>query len=111
MCIRDREWIAYKNIPTYNKQVAQGAGVKNDKPFENWWSLYIKMCDGGRDWVSAVFRAFLGAEGCVIYNCTTGKDRTGIISLYLSDIGIMTNIRSRYSSHLAMDYLIRHRCV
>lgn len=78
-----QEWIAYKNIPTYNKQVAQGAGVKNDKPFENWWSLYIKMCDGGRDWVSAVFREFLGAEGCVMYNCTTGKDRTGIISALL----------------------------
>ena len=28
--------------------------------------------------------------------------------VYLSDIGIMTNIRSRYSSHLAMDNLIRH---
>ena len=81
--LSEAEGIVYKNIPTYNKQVAQGAGVKNDRPFENWWSLYIKMCDGGRDWVKAVFEAFAGTDGCIIYNCTTGKDRTGIISALL----------------------------
>ena len=77
------KWLEYENIPTYNKQVAQGAGVKNDRPFENWWTLYIKMCDRGRDWVRAVFEAFAKADGCVIYNCTTGKDRTGIITALL----------------------------
>lgn len=75
--------IDFRHIPTYNSQVARGAGISRDRPFVRWAELYIQMCDGNTDWVKSVFQTFAQARGAVVFNCTTGKDRTGIISALL----------------------------
>lgn len=75
--------VDFRHIPTYNSQVARGAGISRDRPFVRWAELYIQMCDGNADWVKSVFSAFAQARGAVMFNCTTGKDRTGIISALL----------------------------
>jgi protein-tyrosine phosphatase len=75
--------IDFRHIPTFNSQVARGAGISRDHPFVRWDELYIQMCDGNRDWVKNVFHAFAEARGAVMFNCTTGKDRTGIMTALL----------------------------
>jgi protein-tyrosine phosphatase len=47
------------------------------------------MADDCRDWVAQTLTALAEARGAALFNCTTGKDRTGIISaLLLSLAGV-----------------------
>ncbi len=73
-------------LPSFNAQLAKGAGIEQDKPFENWGSMYIGMCDRSKQWIKSVLEAIAENDGAVIFNCTTGKDRTGIISAILLGI-------------------------
>lgn len=51
-------------------------------PF-SWDKVYIKRAREHRDWVRDVVTALAEAEGSVLFHCTTGKDRTGIIACCL----------------------------
>ena len=51
-------------------------------PF-SWDKVYIKRAKEHADWIRAVVTACAEAEGSVLFHCTTGKDRTGIISCCL----------------------------
>ena len=73
-------------LPSFNPQVAKGAGVEQEKPFVRWGEMYIGMCERSKPWIKEVVEAIAENDGAVIYNCTTGKDRTGIISAVLLGI-------------------------
>ena len=78
-------WAEFINIPVYNKQVA-GATVKSSPDrFVKWPELYISMIDSQMDWVRDIFETLAEktSAGAVMFNCTTGKDRTGIIAALL----------------------------
>lgn len=75
--------ITYRQIPSFNEQVAAGSGVQQRKPFVSWSALYVDIVDRSPDWIRSVFEAFAANDGCCLYNCTTGKDRTGIITCML----------------------------
>ena len=47
--------------------------------------MYCSLLDSpsGKEAVRQVFTAFMEAEGGVLYHCTAGKDRTGVISMLL----------------------------
>ena len=49
----------------------------------SWDKVYIKRAREHRDWIRAAVTACVEAEGCVLYHCTTGKDRTGILTCCL----------------------------
>ena len=49
----------------------------------SWDKVYIKRAREHRDWVREAVTAAAEAEGCVLFHCTTGKDRTGILSCCL----------------------------
>ena len=51
-------------------------------PF-SWDKVYIKRALEHRDWFRDAFTACAEADGMVLYHCTTGKDRTGILSCCL----------------------------
>ena len=51
-------------------------------PF-SWDKFYINRAKEHADWIRAVVTACAEAEGSVLFHCTTGKDRTGIISCCL----------------------------
>ena len=78
-------WVKYLHAPVYNEQVAAGSAVKRPNRFVKWPEMYIEMADQHMDWVKRVFELLANAcgEGAVMFNCTTGKDRTGIISALL----------------------------
>ena len=73
----------FHHIPTYNSQVARGAGISRDRPFVRWAEMYVEMCEGNKSWVKSVFETFASSDGAFMFNCTTGKDRTGMISAML----------------------------
>ena len=81
--------------PTFNSQVAF-ASRQNQEPgrpamdsFVNWSEKYIEMLTDCKEWVRDTLRIMINIKGGVVFNCATGKDRTGIISaLLLSSVGV-----------------------
>jgi len=77
-------WAEYINIPVFNEQVAHTNGHLSPDRFVKWPELYISMIDGHMDWIRNVFEALArNGSGAVMFNCTTGKDRTGMIAALL----------------------------
>jgi len=51
-------------------------------PF-TWDKVYIRRAQQHQDWFREAVTACAKADGCVLYHCTTGKDRTGILTCCL----------------------------
>ena len=49
----------------------------------SWDKIYIKRAREHRDWIRDTVTACTEADGCILFHCTTGKDRTGIIACCL----------------------------
>ena len=85
--LKDVPWITYFRSPTFNEQVAFGSRRKSQGPpvtsFVDWGEKYIEMADGCKAWVRRTLEIISESDGAVMYNCTTGKDRTGMISALL----------------------------
>ena len=76
--------IEYRRCPTYDKQLAFAAIGNTDRAaFVNWGEKYIRLLENGREWVCDTLKTMSRANGAVLYNCTTGKDRTGVITALL----------------------------
>ncbi len=85
--LKDIEWLRYLRSPTFNEQVAFGSRKKEQGPavtsYVDWGEKYVEMADGCKDWVRRTLELISESTGGVIINCTTGKDRTGMISALL----------------------------
>ncbi len=80
------DWVQYLRSPAFNKQVGfatRDPGATPIASFVGWAETYVEMIEGCKDWVRQTLEYIAGSAGTVIYNCTTGKDRTGIISALL----------------------------
>lgn len=51
-------------------------------PF-SWDKVYIKRAKEHKEWIRSSIEALSLAEGCSLFHCTTGKDRTGILACCL----------------------------
>jgi protein-tyrosine phosphatase len=84
--LKDEDWINYIHIPVFDAEVA-GEGKSIRKLIDNdnftWGDHYIEMVESRKDWVRNVFEAMSCEKAAVLYHCTTGKDRTGIITALL----------------------------
>ena len=49
----------------------------------SWDKVYIKRAREHRDWIRDTVTACARAGGCILFHCTTGKDRTGILACCL----------------------------
>jgi len=82
LCSRLRDVLPYRIIPlrggaeTFKKEnLPQGEF--------SWDKVYIMRAIQHRDWIRDCVNACAEAEGCVLFHCTTGKDRTGILTCCL----------------------------
>ena len=81
-------WLRYVRCPTFNEQVAfatrrSGGGGPPVTSFVDWGVKYVEMAEDCKPWVKSALELFDGSSGAVLFNCTTGKDRTGMISALL----------------------------
>ncbi|MBR2717230.1 MAG: tyrosine-protein phosphatase [Oscillospiraceae bacterium] len=83
--LRDVPWCEYIHIPTFNEQVAFPRDYRPERVFAfvRWGDKYTEMLRFSGNWVRSVLETMASRKGAVMYNCTTGKDRTGIISALL----------------------------
>ncbi len=60
----------------------QSSGMLGELP-ESLGALYISLLKDSGASLAVALRDMAQVQGCVLYNCTAGKDRTGIISMLL----------------------------
>lgn len=80
------DWIEYINLPMFDEASARGAKKKSSEPLPanfSWGGHYVSMTDGAKPWVKNVLEAMARCDGAVLFHCTTGKDRTGIMTAML----------------------------
>jgi protein-tyrosine phosphatase len=79
-------WLRYLHIPLLDGAPAGPHKKSVPSAFEEgffWGTQYISMAESHKAWMRAVLEALAEAQGAVLYHCTTGKDRTGLISAAL----------------------------
>lgn len=78
-------WVCYHHLPMSDRNAARGAlpetGASDGGFF--WGDHYIVMADKAKQWVREVLETLAAATGCALFHCTTGKDRTGLITALL----------------------------
>jgi len=87
--LRDQDFINYISIPMYEQHAAPSGNVANafaDIESFTWQNTYLLMLEYFREWPKRVLEACAAAEGAVLFNCTTGKDRTGLTSMMLLSV-------------------------
>lgn len=70
----------YRNIPVFSKDASPEALTKSGIPMGD---LYIYMLEERKSAFREIFSEILRAEGGVLYHCSAGKDRTGVLSALL----------------------------
>ena len=63
-----------------------GGGHGGPGKMPGWGETYKQMAEEARDWAIDVLTIAAENEGAVLYHCTTGKDRTGVMTCYLLSI-------------------------
>ncbi len=72
--------VVYANIPLVdNVQSAGGLGPLPD----SMGALYVEMLDLSGGAIASVLRLLAACPMCAMFNCTAGKDRTGVIAMLL----------------------------
>ena len=111
------EGVEYLNIPMFDRAAAAGSESerRRERPqrppegfkFPEWDVTYVGMLEQHKHWPKVLLEALAVEDGCVHYNCFTGKDRTGICTAMLfSVVGVSReDIWADYS--LSMSYLGR----
>ena len=79
--LAQQSWIDYRTIPLYDRAAAHGEPL--DGRCFSWADHYIRMAENNRDWICEVLTALASAEGCTLFHCATGKDRTGVVAAAL----------------------------
>lgn len=74
----------YYHCPLFHEAAIPG-GTPKPKPPENldWGQQYISMAEESREWAKKVLAIAANNQGALLYHCTTGKDRTGLMTCYL----------------------------
>ena len=99
--------MAYYHKPLFN-EAAIGKGPGGPPPggpggpgkMPAWGETYKEMAESARDWAKEVLAIAAENDGAVLYHCTTGKDRTGIMSCYLLSIAGVSR------ADIAADYCV-----
>ncbi len=52
----------------------------------DWGRMYCEMAEQSHDWALSALKIAADEPGALLYHCTTGKDRTGVLTCYLLSI-------------------------
>lgn len=82
--MRDYEEVEYINIPLIDN--VQSNGLKGLLP-NSLQELYIGLLDNSKDLIKEILGSMVEhKDECVLFNCTAGKDRTGVIAMLLLNL-------------------------
>lgn len=81
-----RELMPYYPRPLFNEAAIIGAPKPPVPKKLSWGEQYISMAEESRAWAGDVLSIAAQCPGVLLYHCTTGKDRTGLMTCYLLSI-------------------------
>lgn len=74
----------------YEEPLFAQAAIYGEKPpvspGASWTERYIDMAEISKDWAVRALTIAAAQKGCLLYHCTTGKDRTGLMTCYLLSV-------------------------
>lgn len=83
--LKEMDAIEYYHIDMFNDPNA--SLTSNKRPFNNMGDLYCIMLDECKTTIKQVFDVFLNHPyDCILFHCSAGKDRTGVIAALLLDL-------------------------
>ena len=97
--------IEYRHVPLLDDVAGMGE-IAHDEPLV---VSYLHMIDERSGRIVEALNAVVGAPGPVVFHCTAGKDRTGVLAaLLLSAVGVTHDvvIEDYAKSYAAMDRLV-----
>lgn len=74
--------VVYCNIPLDDE--IQAEGLEGHFP-DNMGEMYVRLLDHNQDAMARVLTQLAACQGCALFHCTAGKDRTGVIAMLLLD--------------------------
>jgi protein-tyrosine phosphatase len=79
--LREFEGVAYYNVPLLDNIYSNNlAGIFP----ESMGKMYIGLLTDSKNSMREIFRIFAEhSDGCALFNCTAGKDRTGTVAMLL----------------------------
>lgn len=80
------EKMPYYPKPLFNEAAVVGGPKPKPPIHKGWGEQYISMAEESRDWAREVLDIAAKNPGALLYHCTTGKDRTGLMTCYLLSI-------------------------
>ena len=89
----------YYEEPLFNRSAIYGA-ERHPDPNATWVEKYIDMAEVSRAWAVSALNIAAEQKGCLLYHCTTGKDRTGLLTCYLLSIAGVPEV------DIAADYCV-----
>jgi len=91
-----RDGIEYINVSLMKEAIGTPADITRtvtDFPEDYLKSAYLGMLEGSKPEIAEVFRFIANCKpGCVLFNCTAGKDRTGITAALLLGLAGVSKI-------------------
>ena len=95
------ELVDYYSVPLLDEM--NSSGFQGKMP-ESLSELYIQLLKGSKKEYAEIFRIMCRYEKeCIIFNCTAGKDRTGVLAMLLLGLaGVGYDV-------IAMDYSVTER--
>ena len=81
-----RQVMPYYPRPLFNEAAIIGERKPPVRQNMSWGEHYIEMAEESRRWAVDVLNIAAQCPGVLLYHCTTGKDRTGLMTCYLLSI-------------------------
>ncbi len=78
--------MAYHAKPLFHEAAVVGGPKPKPPVHQGWGEQYKSMAEESRDWAREVLEIAANNSGALLYHCTTGKDRTGLMTCYILSI-------------------------
>ena len=77
--------INYKDIKNYAFSLSEDAepGKMQTLTISSMDQLYCRILDKSQAMIGEIFKIMLASKGTVLFHCTAGKDRTGVLAMLL----------------------------
>jgi protein-tyrosine phosphatase len=95
--------VSYFSIPFMTKAITDITMVLDETPASFLENFYIELLKHGQEAVKEIFETMAKSQGTVLFHCTAGKDRTGVIAMLLlslagvSEPDIVANYETTYT--------------